>query len=53
MEVGVEVRGRDMSHGGGCIDCVRLVRREEVWRDKERTIEERDVDEEKKRREDK
>lgn len=40
------------SHGGGCIDCVRLVRREEVRRDRERTIEERDVDEEGERGED-
>lgn len=35
---GVEVRGRDTSRGGGCIDCVRLVRREEIRQDRERTI---------------
>lgn len=40
VEVGVEVHGRGVRHGGGCIDCVRLVRREEVRRDRERTIEE-------------
>lgn len=30
------IGGRDSSNGGGCIDCVRLVRREEIWRKGER-----------------
>lgn len=38
VEVGVEVHGRSVRHGGGCIDCVRLVRQEKVRRDRERTI---------------
>lgn len=46
----MEVRGRGASHGGGCIDCVRLVRREKARRDRDKTIEERDVDEEQKRK---
>lgn len=37
MVVGVEVRGRGARElrRGGCIDCVRLVRGEEVRRDRE------------------
>lgn len=40
-------------HGRGCIDCVRLVRQEEIQRDRERerTIEKRNVDEVQKNRE--
>lgn len=32
----VEIRGRGASCGGECIDCVRLVRRDEIWRNGER-----------------
>lgn len=32
----MEVYGRGAWHGRGCIDCVRLVRREEIRRDRER-----------------
>lgn len=35
--VGMEVRGRDTRYGGGCIDCVRLVQREEIQQNRERT----------------
>lgn len=45
VEVGVEVCSRGMRHGGGCIDCVRLVRREEVWGDRERGKRERTIEE--------
>lgn len=34
--VGVEVHGRGAWCGRGCIDCVRLVRREEIRRDRVR-----------------
>lgn len=35
--VGMEVRGRGTRYGGGCIDCVRLVQREEIRQNRERT----------------
>lgn len=38
VEVGIEVHGRGVRYGGGCIDCVRLVRREEIRQDRERIM---------------
>lgn len=33
--VGMEVRSRGTRYGGGCIDCVRLVQREEIRQNRE------------------
>lgn len=43
--VGMEVRSRGTRYGGGCIDCVRLVQREEIGKTERGQIEKRDVDE--------